>query len=101
MVTIKIGNSMQDAASLPDNWVAEQIARRRASNAPICLEVRIQTDRLFMRLGTSGCPEGGETRRPTHLEAEVFKLWHRHGLDQPDFASSRVRPFLSDLQRFL
>jgi hypothetical protein len=93
MVTIRIGTSQVELNELREDWLAEQISRRRAGGQNICLEVRIAAERLSMRLDTFGCPVGGPTREPTQSEQSIFDLWTRCGLEQPDFGLASASRF--------
>jgi len=102
MVTVQIGGTgEQDLTSLDEGWVLQQIARRRADDAPVCLQVRIVKHPLSIHLATPDCPTSGGGRQPNSAEAPILELWIKCGLNQPGFPPGRVIEFLRRLQRLL
>ena len=98
MIKVKIGNEERDG--LDEGWIAQQITRRRRAGEAVCVQVRIEGDGLNLVLNTPGCPTGvSGGRPPNHLEREVFDLWNRHGLNEPDFSPGNVIAFLKQIAR--
>jgi hypothetical protein len=93
MVTIKIGSSQGELEDLREDWLAEQLARRRADNQSVCLEVKIATDRLNMRLATTTCPAGGPTRAPTQAESACMTSGQDVALTSPTSVSAMLHDF--------
>jgi hypothetical protein len=103
MVTITIGG---ESRSYPDqateSWINEQINRRRKDGQNVCVEVRVNTSGLDLRLTTPGCGSGGGGGRlPNPNEQRVIDLWRERGLTAGHFAGGSVIAFLKQLQRQL
>ena len=58
-ILVKIGSVEKDITEADPNWINEQIDRRRADGAAICVQVTIIRDSVDLRLSTSDCPQFG------------------------------------------
>jgi hypothetical protein len=99
VITVTVNNtelSLDDLSS-----IAPQINRRKENGQRMCVCVRIKTDDLFMTLSTAQCPAGGATRPPTRLEARVFALWEKCGLQKEEFSGGQVVSFLQQVTSFM
>jgi hypothetical protein len=100
MITVSIGeeeHSLQDAT---EQWINQQIQRRRADNQAICVRVSIRQGDLDMVLATPSCNGAGSGgRTPNANELEVFRLWRERGLREPDFSGGSLIAFLAQLKR--
>ena len=100
-ITIRIGNETKNFADATENWVTEQINRRRADLQSICVEVVIHTSGLNLRLTTPGCggSGGGCGRPPSTNEKAIFGLWDERGLNSRDFTGGALVAFLKQLRK--
>jgi hypothetical protein len=102
MVTVRIGEETRAFSDVTENWVNEQIQRRRHAGQPVCVEVRIKTSGLDLRLTTPGCGGGGGGGRlPNANEHDVLDLWEKRGLTDGRFTGGNLVAFLKQLQRKL
>lgn len=102
MIKIRIGESERDLVDADEQWVNEQINRRRADGLKVCVKVTIQEGDLDMILATPTCgssPSGG--RRPRLREKAVFDLWDQRGLNEAEFTGGSLVAFLKQLTRLL
>lgn len=101
--SIKIGNDQQPLDDVSPGWITQQIERRRRDGIAVCVEVRIKTTGLDMRLATPGCSHngGGGGRRPNVHEKAILDLWGECGLNEAGFSPGRVIEFLARLKRLL
>ena len=102
MVTVRIGDETRNLPDVSENWINEQINRRRHASQAICVEVRIKTGGLDLALSTPGCGGGGGGGRlPNSNESEVIELWAKRGLRDSDFTGGNLIAFLKQLQQKL
>ena len=102
MITIKIGSAETTIEQVDEPWINQQINRRRAEGAVVCVQVSIRTPDIDMRLSTPTCAwRGGGGRPPNQREKGIFDLWSARGLDQPDFTGGAVVAFLHQLRHLL
>lgn len=100
MIRIRIGDQERDYDSADENWINQQINRRRADGLQVCVRVTIHLGDMDMILSTPTCgssSRGG--RRPRPSEQEVFDLWNQRGLDSPDFTGGNLVAFIKQLRR--
>jgi hypothetical protein len=82
--------------------IAQQVDRRRADGARVCVKVRIDEGGVCMVLSTLDCPsDGGANRRPKPAEERIFSLWEKVGLIKESFAGGQVLAFLKQLPALL
>ena len=100
MITIKICeyerqfNSVRD---IDEQWINQQINRRRESGVDVFVRVTIHQGILNMILSTPNCPGGGgggSGRPPNQQEHAVYNLWSSRGLDAPNFTGGNLIAFL-------
>ena len=102
MVTIRIGAEARTLTDATENWINDQINRRRLDGQDVCVEVRVHTGGLDLRLATPGCGTGGGGGRlPNPSEREVFELWTKRGLSSSSFSGGNLVAFLKQLRRWL
>lgn len=100
-VTIKIGTESRILSDAREDWINEQIRRRRAEG-PVCVLVHIEGQGVDITLMTPACSSGpGGRRRLTNLESEIVELWKKRGLNEPDFSGGNVVAFLRQLRKLL
>lgn len=102
MITIRIGNDERSNEDVSEQWITQQINRRRDDNAPACVTVVIHQPPLNMTLRTPGCtstaPSGGAGRAPNDQERKIFDLWDRLGLNGINFSGGNVVAFIKQLR---
>ena len=101
MFTVHIGSAEAPIAEASEGWINQQINRRRADHAPVCVQVAIATTELRMRLSTPQCAGGPNGRGPTPQELRVFRLWEECGLNRADFTGGNVVAFLHRVEKYL
>lgn len=102
MIRIRIGGEEREFASADEQWINQQINRRRADSQPVCVRVTVHEGGLDMVLSTPTCgASGGGGRPPRPQEKEVFDLWNRRGLDDADFTGGNLVAFLKQLKQLL
>lgn len=103
-ITIRIGTSERQLETLRDldeQWVNEQINRRRVEGQSICVQVRISSGEIGMLLSTPDCSGGGGGRRPNDRESAVLELWEQRQLNQENFTGGNLIAFLRQLGKLL
>ncbi len=101
MVILGIGSEQRPADRVDEEWINQQIDRRRADGQTVCVTVTVDQDGLNMVLSTPGCHAGGSGRRPRAKEKEIFDLWNQAGLNDPQFSGANVVAFLKRLSSFV
>lgn len=100
-IKIKIAEDERLLSEVDEQWINQQIHRRRATGQTVCVRVTIDEGLLNMILSTPNCGSGGGSRRPPRpQEKEIFDLWNQRGLDQPDFSGGNLVAFLKQMERF-
>jgi hypothetical protein len=94
---VHIGDEKRDIDNAPQSWVMEQIPRRRRENDPVCVQVFIRNGPLNMRLITPDCQSGMGIRPPSEREQQIFDLWEKHRMNQPDFSGENLLRFLQEV----
>jgi hypothetical protein len=99
MSYVKIGNEQRSLSDADQQWVNDQLRRRRADGTNICVQVVLKSGSIDMVLATPDCGTGGGGgRRPTSQESELFQLWAKRGLSDPNFNAGDVIAFLSQIR---
>ncbi len=102
MIRIAIGGEERDYASADEQWINQQINRRRADGQTVCLRVIIREGDLDMILSTPTCAPGGDGGRPPRpQEKQVFDLWDQRGLNDASFSGGNLVAFLRQLKYHL
>lgn len=100
MIEVQIGDETRVIADAPANWskwINEQIVNRRRANVPVCVRVHIQKGQLDTWLITPDCPSSGGRHPADPSEHEIYDLWKRHRLNQPDFTGGNLVAFLRQI----
>jgi hypothetical protein len=100
MITIRIAEEERQLDAVDEQWINQQINRRRADGQSVCVIVTVHKDDLDMVLSTPNCASGGGGRPPRPREKEVFDLWNQRGLNDTDFTGGNLVAFLKQLRRF-
>jgi hypothetical protein len=102
VITIKIGASEQSYENADENWINQQINRRRRDSLLVCVQVAINNGYINMILSTPNCNGvGGGGRRPNVQEQRIFDLWDKQGLNKPEFHGGNLIAFLKQLRRII
>lgn len=97
MITVQIGDETRVIANATQRWITEQIVRRQRNNDPVCVRVHIQKGQLDAWLITPDCPSSGGRQPPDPREREIYDLWKKHRLNQPDFTGGNLVAFLRQI----
>lgn len=103
MISIRIGQEERSLDAVDEQWVNQQIIRRRHDGQSDCVTVRIhQQGELDLALTTPSCGGGGGGGRPPNAkESEVIDLWQKRRLNEPNFTGGDLVAFLRQLKRLL
>jgi hypothetical protein len=102
MVTIRIGNETRNPEDADESWITQQVGSRQDAGAPVCVEVRIETGTLRIRLARPACGPGtAGTRPPRPDEARIIQAWERLGLSSDAIAGGNVVAFTKQLRGLL
>jgi hypothetical protein len=103
MITITVGTESRRFEDFTEQWITQQIQRRREDGAASCVTVTIDQPPLNLVLRTPGCNSfgngSGPGRAPSPQEKQVFDLWDRLGLNDVRFSGGNVIAFLKQLRR--
>jgi hypothetical protein len=100
VITVRINTDERDMTdAIDEQWINQQINRRRAAGETACVRVTLQEPGLNVLLTTPGCAGGGGSRPPIGAEQAVIDLWRERGLDRSDFTGGNVVAFLKQLRR--
>lgn len=102
MITISIGPAQATIEQADEGWINQQINRRRADGAVVCVQVRIQEQDVQVVLSTPACAGNhGGWRPPNPREKRILDVWNERGLDRTDFNGGAVIAFLHQIRRLL
>ena len=98
MITITIGQETKALRDVTEQWINQQITRRRRDGGSLCLQVKIERPPLDMLLSTPQCSRNGVGgRTPNDQERRIFELWEQRGMNRPDFTGGNLIAFLKQL----
>ena len=99
MVTIQIGGNDRTLEDVSDDWIIQQINRRRRDGQNVCVKVVIYADEVNIEMATPGCiRERYPRRRTTRDENNMFDLWDSLGLNDKNFKTENVVKFVNLLR---
>jgi hypothetical protein len=103
VATVTIGGETRSFSSdVDENWVTQQVNRRRKDGLPVCVTVRLETSGAHVTLATPACSGGGGGgRMPNSKEQDILDSWTKHRLNTADFAPGQVVAFLKQLRKHL
>ncbi|MGR3319291.1 MAG: hypothetical protein ACUZ8O_12540 [Candidatus Anammoxibacter sp.] len=102
MIKIRIGETERDLGEVDENWINQQINRRREDGIAVCVIVIIKESDLDMILSTPSCSSTGGGGRPPRLrEQTIFDLWNQRGLNDSSFTGGNIIAFLKQLKHVL
>ncbi len=99
MIRVRVGGNERALDDISEQWVNEQINRRRADGVPICVEVIFDTPDVRMGLSSPICGSGGGSRPPNNHERAILDLWEKHHLNTDTFTGGNLIGFLKKLER--
>lgn len=102
MIRVQIGGDERELATADEQWINQQINRRRADGQTVCVRVTVKEGDLSMVLSTPTCGGSGAGGRPPRpQEKEIFNLWNQRGLDDASFTGGNLVAFLKQLKHLL
>ena len=102
MITIRIAATEVPLEEVDASWINQQINRRRADGAAVCVQVSIAERDANLLLRTPTCGNGaGGGRPPNAREQRVIDLWNERGLNRTDFNGGSVVAFVRQLRNLL
>ncbi len=99
MITVRIAEEERQLDAADEQWINQQINRRRADGQTVCVRVTVHKDDLDVVLSTPNCASGGGGRPPRPREREVLDLWNQRGLNDINFTGGSLVAFLKQLKR--
>ena len=92
MITVTItGDSRSYPDQATENWINDQINRRRKDSQSVCVQVQVKTSGVDLNLTTPECGGGGGGGRPPNAsEQQIIDLWRQRGLSQNEFTGGNV-----------
>jgi hypothetical protein len=98
MIQVQIGNEKKNLEDVQPRWSNEQLARRRKDNPRVCVRVWIRKSQVDIVLSTPDCPPlGGGDGSLNPREQEIYDLWKKRGLNEPDFTGGNLIAFLRQI----
>ncbi len=100
--TVKIGSEERSLDTADEQWINQQINKRRADGEQVCVRVQIVAEGVNVSLSTPTCGGGrggGRGRRPNANEQRIVDLWRERGLTAPNFTGGSLVAFLKQLRR--
>lgn len=103
MIFVKIGSEERRFETPDEQWINQQIHRRREDGVSVCVQVRVVQGDLSMTLATAGCPRsyGSGTWIPDEQEQRILDLWNKFGLHNQNFSGGELVAFLKHLRNAL
>ena len=99
MSYIKIGTEQRALSDANEQWISEQLRRRKADGASVCVQVALKTSSIDVVLFTPDCSGGaGGGRPPTEQEKDLFALWAKRGLNDPNYSIGNLVSFLKQVR---
>ena len=101
MIKVTIGEAERFLDGANPSWIRDQLGSRRDAGVNACVKVSIQYGALNMVLSTANCPgsaKSGPVRWPNSQEREIFDLWDKRGLNEPEFQVGQLITFLNQLR---
>lgn len=96
MSYIRIGDEQRNITDVDEQWLSEQLRRRKASGGSTCIQVSLRTSSIDILLSTPECASGGGGggRPPTPQERLLFEEWAKRGLNGHGYSVGDIVSFL-------
>ena len=105
MITIQIEDSIRTLSNprdIDENWINQQINRRKGERRPVCVRVTIKDDSVNIILASADCTNiGGGDRPPNSKEQGIFDLWDRVGMKKKECHGNNLVAFLKQLRNII
>jgi hypothetical protein len=102
MITVKIAEEERQFDTIDEQWLNQQINRRRADGETVCVRVTIREGDIDMLLSTPTCGASVGGSRPARPhEKQVLDLWDRLNLNVASFTGGNLVAFLKQLRKVL
>jgi hypothetical protein len=103
MITLRIDNREEALSEINQQWIHQQINRRREDGLLPSVIIRIMEPEINIILATPGSANSYNTssRRPNEKEQRILDLWSRLNLNRADFSSGNLVAFIQQIDRYL
>ena len=96
MLSVKINEDELHGSDLTQEWITNQISKRRKAQQLICVRVRIQSGDADLVLQTPECAKfGGVARGLTNTESKLVAAWHEFGMQDGAYQIKGLLAFLA------
>jgi hypothetical protein len=100
MIQVQIGDEKRNLEDVQPHWIQEQLARRRRDNPRVCVRVWFRMPQANFVLSTPDCPRLGRgIASLSPREHEIFALWKRLRLNDPNLEGNDLWAFLKQVSR--
>lgn len=100
MSYIRIGDEQRSLEDATEQWLSEQLRRRKAAGGTTCIQVSLKTSSVDILLSTPECGGGGGGgRAPTAQEKRLFGEWAQRGLNAGGYSAGDIISFLQQVRR--
>jgi len=97
-VSVRIGGETRELDAASENWINDQLKRRRSGGQDVCVQVGVHAGDIQLSLTTPGCGGGlGGGRQANSRELDIIELWNRLHLNQATFTGGNLIAFLKQL----
>lgn len=95
MITIKINENERLLKDIDEQWINQQINRRRDNGEIVYVWITIHQNNIDICLMTPPRQySGGSSKVLTAQEKEIVALWNKLGCDNQNFSSGNIIAFL-------
>ncbi|HEY3762022.1 MAG TPA: hypothetical protein VGN23_09765 [Verrucomicrobiae bacterium] len=102
MSKIKIGTNEHGFCDVSESWIHQHVHDRQKDGQPVCAIVTLKDELVDVILSTPNCSHGhGGGRCPNEKEQEIFNLWEREHLSQPNWTSDNLIAFVKKAHRLV
>lgn len=100
MSYVRIGDEQRNLADADQQWLGDQMRRRRAGGGSTCIQVSLKTSSINLLLSTPECGGGtGGGRVPTAQEQLLLDEWAKRGLNGEGYSVGDIISFLQEVRR--
>jgi hypothetical protein len=101
VITVRIGEEERSLDDADQQWINQQINRRKDAGQAVCVRVTIRAADVDVILSTPTCAKGVGGRQPRPKESKLFELWNKRGLDEITFTGGGLIAFLAQAKDLL